>query len=656
VLKEDVMKTIKVLMSLLFLSSLFISTKSEAEPYPLEYFALRDVMSNVTLSPDGKTLALMTNPTKKGNPILEIYDASDLTKEPFRVGGEKMEIVGYNWVSNTNLVLNFRQKVRDEIDGFNQGVFESKLAKLDIIKKKIKELKETNARVVHVLPKKKEKVILAFSPGGRLKSDVDPRFRPLSYYEFDLKSGHKKLLLRGQIPLGRVRFDIDGNPVFATGFDRRTYESVWYVRPAGTDDWQEIFRLSEDSFESFNVEGFDIKPDTILVTAHNGKNTQGLWEFNYKTKKFGDPIYQRNDRDVAGVARHSNRWTNLGDIAGVAYYKDRVIVEYFDQNEGAIHAQLRGLIPNAHDVRINSRAINGQDMVVYNTGPRDPGSYYLLKSGKLTKVGSKQPLLEAEKLSDVKYITYKARDGKKIRAYVTIPNGEGPYPTIVMPHGGPFVQEYVSYDEWSQMLANNGYLVIQPSYRGSQGYGLEFYQSAFINGGKGGYQMQDDKDDGVAYLIKEGLTDPNRVAMFGWSYGGYAALIAAARKEQIYQCVIAGAAVADNRMQVNYYKDRMRGASEVEQLNFWQDSISPIEQAKDVNIPLLLIHGSVDQRVPPEHQKRYRDELDKYKKNYKFVELDGADHFSNTLYYDHQLKLYESMIDYLKSDCGDEGL
>jgi dipeptidyl aminopeptidase/acylaminoacyl peptidase len=313
---------------------------------------------------------------------------------------------------------------------------------------------------------------------------------------------------------------------------------------------------------------------------------------------------------------------------------------------------LADVIPNAYNISIPSRSRDGNTMTVLNTGPRDPGTYYMLKDGKIEAAGSRQPLLESANLADLKYITYKSRDGLKIPAFLTVPNGEPPYPLIVLPHGGPFVQETVIYDEWAQMLANNGFLVLQPQYRGSHGYGEEFYKIAFNQGGQGGYKMQDDKDDGALYLVEQGLADPDRMAMFGWSYGGYAALVAASRTPQIYQCVIAGAAVSDPNMQVNYYRFELRGTPALEQINMWDDSISPIKEVEKVNVPMLLIHGDVDQRVPLDHAKKYRKLLDKYNKNYKYVELEGADHFSSTLFFDHQIELYESMIDFLENDCG----
>ena len=147
------------------------------------------------------------------------------------------------------------------------------------------------------------------------------------------------------------------------------------------------------------------------------------------------------------------------------------------------------------------------------------------------------------------------------------------------------------------------------------------------------------------------MTTEGNVAMFGWSYGGYAALVAASRTPQAYQCAIAGAAVSDTEMQVNYYRYRLRGAQKNEQLAMWDDSISPIEEVEKVNVPLLLIHGDVDQRVPVEHAEKYLKRLEKAGKPHQWVLLEGADHFGNTLFYDHKITLYTELLDYLKDEC-----
>jgi dipeptidyl aminopeptidase/acylaminoacyl peptidase len=627
--------------------------------YPIEYWALRDVINNAQVSPDGNYLGLMKIPSRDGNPVIEVYETADLSREPFRVNADPMEITDFDWVSNTAIVFSLRQQVRGRIEGFNEGVYESRLAMVDVEDEKMRSFEEQNAIIENLLPTKPDKVILSFLEGGEdgPGSKIKEAFRPRSYWEFDLKKGTKTLLIRGKLALGNIEFDADGNPWLARGFDISRGEFIWYVRPPGESGWKEVWRQHEDDFELFAILAVDdTKPDHTLVIANNGNDKAGLWSFDLNEKILDELIYRRSDVDVWNIRYHSNEWEKPDEVVGVTYAKDRLHTEYFDEVEGAVYKQLEGIIPFAWYLDINSRSRDGKRMTIYNEGPRDPGTYYLLKDGRLEAIGSKQPLLGSEKLADLRYVTYEARDGASIPAYLTLPSGDPPFPLVVVPHGGPFVSEVVMYDEWAQLLANNGYLVLQPQYRGSQNYGMDFYLSAFVDGGQGGYKMQDDKDDGALYLVEEGLADADRLALFGWSYGGYAALVAAARTPQIYQCVVAGAAVSDPLMQVNYYRYQMRGAQRNEQLRMWDDSISPIREVEKVNVPLLIIHGDVDQRVPPEHARKYLRELDRLGKTYKYVELKGADHFSNTLFYDHQKMLYESLIGYLKNDCGPGGL
>ena len=632
-------------------------------PYPLEYWALRATISNVQISPDGEHLALMKIPSKDGNPIIEVYEAGDLSKEPFRLDADPMEITSLFWASDRDLLFGLRQQVRDKIEGFNEGVYKTKLGLLDIEAEKMRSFDTEGSGIVNILPNEPNKVIIATTPGGGREGPagrIREPYRPLAYYELDLRKGSRKLLLRGRLSLGQVRFDGEGNPWLANGFDLDAGEYVTYHRKLGESGWTPVHRQHEDDFEYFGVIGFDVDDrDKLYVVANNGQDKVGLWLFDVDTGDMS-PVYRRSDVDVVGALGHSNGWAHPDRVVGTFYRKDQLHREYFNDEESAgeaaLQAQLAGIVPNAHSVSISSRSRDGNALTVTNIGPRDPGTYYLVKGGRFQIIGSSQPLLKSEDLADVEYITYKSRDGTTIPAYLTVPHGEPPFPLVVMPHGGPFVAEMVTYDKWAQLLANNGYLVLQPQYRGSRNYGMAFYKSAFVDGGQGGYKMQDDKDDGALHLVKQGLADADRLAMFGWSYGGYAALVAASRTPQIYQCVVAGAAVSDPLMQVNYYRFRMRGAQRDEQLRMWIDSVSPLKEVEKVNVPMLIVHGSVDQRVPPDHAKKYTELLDEHEKPYKYVELDGADHFYNTLFYDHQLTFFEAMTDYLANDCGPGGL
>ena len=243
-----------------------------------------------------------------------------------------------------------------------------------------------------------------------------------------------------------------------------------------------------------------------------------------------------------------------------------------------------------------------------------------------------------------------------IPAFVTRPNSDPPYPLVVMPHAAVFIQETVFYDGQAQMLANYGYMVLQPQYRGSPGFGDDFYLSAFEGGGQGGYKMQDDKDDGALYLVETGLVTSDRIAMYGWSYGGYAALIAASRTPQVYQCVIAAAPITDAGAQVEYYRDALRGHSRDQQLALWIDSISPIEEVEMVNVPVMLVHGSVDQRAPPSRARQYLQMLSKIGKDRHLIRLEGVVRSYETLSFDNRIELNAAIIGYLENDCGPGGL
>lgn len=630
------------------------------DPYPLEYFALRDVVSDVTVSPDGERVAMLKILSRDGNPILHVHDADDLDKDPFVVNSDPMEITGYEWVSDKHILMSLRQRVRDKIEGQNQGVYEYRITILDLEDEEFDSFDMPLPLVENLLPNEPNKIIVSMQPGFDDDPGLREAFRPRAYYKVDLERGTRELLIRGKLSLGQIDFDPEGNPQFARGYDAGEGDLVFYYRPKGGTGWDDIYRIGIDDFRTW-MEDLVIAPDpavpgNVLMKAFNGDDKLGLWSYSTEKKQYEELLYRRSDVDVYGVRYHSNRWERPDEVVAVSYFKDNFHFEYFDEVEGGAHKQLEQLIPNAHFVSITSRSRDGSSLVARNIGPRDPGSYYLLHSGEFKVVGRHKPLLDPEKLADIKYFQYPARDGTKLAGFMTIPNAEPPYPTVILPHGGPAVLEVIVYDEWAQVLANNGYLVVQPQYRMSHGYGFDHFTSGFRIGNEAGRLIQDDKDDAALHLVKEGLADPERMAMFGWSYGGYAALVAASRTPQIYQCVIAGAAVSDQRRQGNEYGPRAVGTEKVWREKYRYGAVQPVDEAAKVNVPILLIHGSVDQRVRPRQARLYLTQLEKHDKEYKYVELDGADHFSNTLFFHHKLTLYENLVSYLQNDCGPDGL
>ena len=647
-------KQVSTIISILLAS--FLSHMVQSEIYPPEEWAKRATTSNISVSPDGNRIAMLRINGVGENPILEIYNSNDLSARPFRMDADPMEMTGLSWITDQHVLFYARQKVRDKIDGFNRGVYSYSTGLLTLDGKNSKYVKSGRVgRIASLLPKNKNKVIVSMYEG--VSSGVS---RYPAYFEYDFKRNKRgRLVLRENPKAYGVRFDAAGNPRLARSYDVSTNEFISLHRAVGSSKWVEINRTHRDSFEDWSVVGLDpANTENLLVLAHNGMNTVGMWAFDTSENKLSELIYHRKDFDVSRPRMHSNKWENAGEITAVSYYKDgRAHYEYLNDEEGAIYTQLNSIIPNPDRLVITSRSRDGNTMIINNSGPRDPGTDYLLKDGQLSVLGSSKPGLASDKLADVKNIWYKSRHGEMVNGYITVPNSEPPYPLVVMPHGGPFVGEIIRFDEWSQMLANQGFMVLQPQYRGSKLRGLDFYKTAFINGSQGGVEMQDDKDDGALYLAEQGLVDRDRMMMFGWSYGGYAALVAASRTPQIYQCVIAGATVPDPNDQLSYYRNQMArnpSAGSVEQITFWDGSVHPIKEVANVNVPMLIVHGTVDQRTPPRAARAYIEALEKNNKKHKSLWLDGADHFGNTLFYNHKLELYNAMTDYLENDCFNE--
>ena len=643
---------IRYFVSFAIFSTLYVST-AYTNTYSVIEWAKRSNITNVLLSPDGEKVALLRNDNFIiDRPILEVYDANNLGNRPFRMNSSNTEIIDFYWIADDKIVLTAKLKQREKIEGYNEGVYEYLTGVLTLDKNPQKSKLESLNKLVansrshpnieSSLPKHPDNILLSVNGW---------------YYNYNVKTEKMKLIIRGGGKVSSIKFDEDANPRFGSGYDGNKKEKLFYYREAGSKKWEVIHRQHLSDFERWQIQGFDpANPNHLLIIANNGNDKQGLWSFNPKTKKYTELIYRHSDVDVVSTIYHSNKFTNEDTITAIKYFVGREEkFQWLDGEEQAIYEQLKSVIPQSDRLSIASRSRDGMSMVINNTGPRDPGTYYLLKNGKLKVIGSTKPGLSSEHLADVEAITYEARDGRKIRGFVTTPNTKPPYPLVVMPHGGPFIGENPSFNEWAQMLANSGFIVLQPQYRGSKYFGLDFYKSAFINGGQGGYQMQDDKDDGALYLVDKGLVDPNRMIMFGWSYGGYASLIAAARTPQIYQCVIAGASVSDTIEQVNYYRKYLasyrESASRKEQLNMWLDSVSPIKQIEKVNIPMLIIHGTVDQRTPPKAARKYIKALQKHNKDHKAVWLEDADHFSDTLLFRHKLEFYSEVRSYLKNDC-----
>ena len=366
---------------------------------------------------------------------------------------------------------------------------------------------------------------------------------------------------------------------------------------------------------------------------------------------FTDPQY-----DVAYAL--ADEWT--GRVIGAAYAADKAEYVYFDPAREALQRGIEAVFPgkDAHAVSVTQ---DGRKAIVSVEAPTLPPTFYFLDRDThvATKIASAYPGLSESDLGIEKPYPYKARDGLDIHAYLTLPPGKGEknLPVVVMPHGGPDFRDWVRFDWWAQFLANRGYAVFQPNFRGSKGYGHAFTDAGL---GQWGLKMQDDITDGVKKLIADGVADPKRICIVGASYGGYAALAGATFTPDLYACAASISGVSDLGRMLDFER-KMRGRNSGS-VSFWQsrigspedsariDATSPALHADQVRVPVLLMHGRLDTTVPYAQGEAERDALQRAGKTVELVTFDADDHYLTLA--QTRVQLLTNLERFLKANIG----
>jgi dipeptidyl aminopeptidase/acylaminoacyl peptidase len=369
--------------------------------------------------------------------------------------------------------------------------------------------------------------------------------------------------------------------------------------------------------------------DKGYAIANTKTGRYGLYHYDFATDSLGETIFEHQQVDIDDF-----RLSEKGEIEGVFYTDDRSRVAWLDPEMKRLQEEVDGALPD----RINRVVSFNRDatrMIVWTGSASDPGRYYYYHraSARMQLLAQPYAKVNGKDMSAVESTTYHARDGLEIPAYLTLPADRATkaLPLIVMPHGGPFVRDEWSYDVWAQFLANRGYLVLQPNYRGSTGYGKAFVDKGL---GQWGRAMQDDIDDGVKWLVDQGKVDPKRVCIMGASYGGYAAMWAAARNPDIYRCAISLAGISDVEAMLKYdrklfsatryyrnWREKVQGDKE-----FDLATVSPLRAVDRISIPLLIAHGDKDETVPVAQSRKLHDALTKANRPHEFVVYEGEGH------------------------------
>lgn len=615
------------------LGALLSAPVASQEKLPLDAFAALPAILDVQVSPNGNKLGIVRATGKDGGYLLEIFDTKNLKSKPVRIGTDVMEMRSFTWLNDKRVLISFRQILDDA--NFSGWVNKGAIVNADASGKWL-ELPD-GASFVSPWQSNSREIIISYD-------DNDNRIPDIA--RFNVRNGRVSNIARGTNRTGNYQVDLNGEVRGASRFEASTGSITQLARLRGESKWREIKVIDPKKRETFDFLGFSSEnPNEVYVLTNNGENTAGVYALDIASGAYSERLFGLKSVDAAGIMR-SRKKANYGQLTGFTYRTGSLKRYYIDGNEEALYKAIKELFPGKSVFYNATRSEDDNAIVIYTTSAKDPGSYYLLRNkSELHFLGEEKPLLAPEHLAKIEYKSFRARDGRRIPSYVTIPNGEGPFPAIVLPHGGPWARDTGGFDEWGQLLAHHGYVVIQPQFRGSEGYGLDHWMAGDA---KWGLEMQDDVDDAAMYLVERGLATADKLAVFGWSYGGYAAFAGSMRPNNIYQCAIAGAGVADLDS-IRATIGRNKFLRELQRPTIM--GVSPLDHVEEVNVPILVVHGDIDIRVPVAQSRRFVSKLKQYKKDHKYLELKDADHFSSTLSYQHKVDFYTALLNWLETKC-----
>jgi dienelactone hydrolase len=587
---------------------------------PIADFAQLPFMQSPELSPDGTRVA--TKLAISGTQVLAILKLQnpEKTPPPLILLGDN-DLISWQWVNDTWLVIRLGAVSRFEGEDF----YVTRLAGVSADGKVIKPIafKEggQGADVIWVAHDGTPRILMT-----RQKSIyLDDGFWP-SVELVDVSTARIHPVVAGQPNVMNWFADASGAVRMGIGYNDSNRTSRLLYRPDGKGAFRTLDRADNRRDERLTVPFLmtSDKSKSITISAPNGFNA--LHELDLPGLTVGKRIYGVDGYDVDYVTMTPDG----SGIAGVGYTSDRSRMHWVDP----ALAEIQALLDRAVGDRVASIVSMSRDqkqMLVQVGDASQPGSIYFYDAaagGSMRLFTHLNPAIKSARLGPVRTIRYKARDGMSIEAVLTLPRDSDPknLPLILMPHGGPEARDTASYDWWAQFLADRGYAVVQPNYRGSTGYGGKFLDAG---DGEWGLKMQDDLNDAVTDLAAKGTIDPKRVCIMGASYGGYAALRGAQRDGTKFRCAISYAGVSDLNGMINY-DGRFLNANASRA--GWRKSapdlkaVSPVNHAADFSTPILIMHGKKDLRVPVSQSRRMVDRLKAAGKPVEYIEQPLGDH------------------------------
>ncbi|MEO1039770.1 MAG: prolyl oligopeptidase family serine peptidase [Pseudomonadota bacterium] len=574
-------------------------------------------------------------------------------------------LFGVAWLSDRYIQITYRTRITVPGGSLNDA---------DIARRIVYDLNEgdyvelpINATIESLLPDDPEHVLISAAVVQRAGSSFAAGrghgiAQSVNLYLYDLNRNDYDLQVRGtadtvnwvlgddmRTPVLRQDYDADGSRwrIFAYEGRNRSlvYNEGFVLERFGRTGQRAISQMS------FLV-GQDHLDRGVWFSQLENRDFDRAFLFNPATGQVEAGNLAPSGFDLGGFITD---W-RTGKVIGAGWLAERRGRVWFDPQFEALQAQLQQIFPDS-DVVINSWDRAGARFIVNVLGGLASTDYYLFDSAtnELSFLATEYPEVPQERIHSVQVVDYTARDGLALWGYLTLPNDRGAQdlPLIIAPHGGPQSRDTYGFDPiFAQPFADMGYAVFQPHFRGSDGTGLGFVRRGH---GEWGRAMQNDISDAVLALSEAGVADADRVCIWGWSYGGYAALAGYALTPELYRCAIAGAPVSDITTMMSWQADQQGGVGAV---NYWTEyigdwrtqraqmqAISPLRQIENTDIPLLLIHGEEDNIVPVEQSEIMFEAVRAAGKPVEYVPIAGDGH--NLLFRSTRLQTLQTATQFL---------
>lgn len=549
---------------------------------------------------------------------------------PFAAGEAKMtqallpddiEVASIQWVDNVNIVVRLRGISRVEV---TDSVYVSWAVAYNRETRKftglLKDLNGQNTADILWIPSDgSTSILMAGQPSIYAGDDFWPRV-----YLVDVATGRNKRVVSPRFGVMDYIADSSGAVRAALEFDKGGTQSSLLYRKSGDGAFE---RVSWGKTDDIEVPWWIFPGEARALVQRQTETGDAVVEIDPGTGKALRTVFAAPpSRTIeGGIFDSKDGLLGLylgGTSEGEIHWIDPALAELQKSFDAAVKGQ---------SARIISLSANRRQMLVRIGRADDPGRlyYYDVDDGKLHVFARLNDQITARQTARVSVVRYKARDGLEIEAIMTTPPGRAAkqLPVVILPHGGPWAQDAPTWDYWAQFIASRGYLVIQPNFRGSTGYG-----DAFLKKGEGqlGLAMQDDVNDALAWAVSQGLADPKRACVVGASYGGYVAMWGASRDPDIWKCSISIAGVANLRREVNDFGRTLYERRYREQWGKMTPdfaAVSPINFIERIKTPMLLIHGKKDLTVAHGQSQSMYARMKAAGKDVEFVSVPLADHY-----------------------------